>query len=163
MKNWKRTWLGLVLIVVVIGIVGVLASCGGTDETTTVPPSGETTTTAGAAGDLAADQTITINIKSEPRSLDPNIATDTTSALIINNIFEGLTRMDGDGNVFPGLADTWEVSPDGMTYTFNLRGTDKWSNGDVVTSQDFKNSWTRILDPKTAGEYAYELFYIKGA
>ena len=49
------------------------------------------------------------------------------------------------------------------TYTFNLRGTDKWSNGDVVTSQDFKNSWTRILDPKTAGEYAYELFYIKGA
>jgi oligopeptide transport system substrate-binding protein len=162
LNSWKRTWLGLVLVVVLVGAVGLLASCGGTTTTTSGAPTGGATTTA-AASDLASDQTFIINIKEEPPSLDPNIATDTTSALIINNIFEGLTRMDGDGKVFPGLAEKWEVSPDGLTYTFNLRGTDKWSNGDVVTSQDFKNSWTRILDKKTAGEYAYELFYIKGA
>jgi oligopeptide transport system substrate-binding protein len=163
LRSLKRTWLGLVLVVVVIGMVGLLSSCGGTDDTaTTVPPEG-VTTTAPAVSDLAPDQTLIENIKEEPPSLDPNIATDTTSSCIINNIFEGLTRMAPDGSVFPGLAEKWEVSPDGLTYTFYLRGTDKWTNGDVVTSQDFKNSWTRILDPKTAGQYAYELYYIKGA
>ena len=53
--------------------------------------------------------------------------------------------------------------PTGSTYTFNLRGTDKWTNGDTVTSADFKNSWLRMLDPATAADYAYQLYFIKGA
>ena len=163
MKSRKRTWFGLLVVVVLVAALGLLASCGSDKTTTTAGGGGGGATTTAAASNLAPEQTLTINIASEPPSIDPNIATDTTSALVINNIFEGLVRMQPDGSVTPGVAEKWEVSPDGLTYTFTLRGTDKWSNGDVVTSQDFKNSWTRILDPKTAGEYAYELFYIKGA
>ena len=82
---------------------------------------------------------------------------------MINNIFEGLVHINFDGSTSPGAAEKWEVSADGLTYTFTLRGTDKWSNGDTVTSQDFKDSWLRILDPATAADYAYQLYFIKGA
>jgi len=56
-----------------------------------------------------------------------------------------------------------KVSPDGLTYSFFLRGTDKWTNGDTVTSGDFKYAWLRILDPSTAADYAYQLYFVKGA
>ena len=162
MNSWKRTWLGLVLVVVVIGMVGLLASCGGTTTTTGLAPEG-TTTTAAAGSDLAPEQTLTYNTSSEPPSLDPDLATDTSSMKIINSIFEGLVYLNADGSVSPGAAEKWEVSADGLDYTFTLRGTDKWTNGDTVTSADFKASWLRMLDPATAADYAYQLYFIKGA
>lgn len=145
----------LVAIAILVATVVLAAGCGG----------GATTTTAAGGGgeELAADQTLRVNINTEPPSIDPNLATDTTSVKIVNNIFEGLVHVDYDGNVFPGAAEKWEVSDDGLTYTFYLRGTDKWTNGDIVTSQDFKDSWLRILDPETAADYAYMLYCIKGA
>ncbi len=162
MKSSKRGWLALVLVFAMIALVGVLASCGGTDDTTTVPPAGDTTTTA-PANDLAPEQTLTYNTSSEPPSLDPDLATDTSSMKIINSIFEGLVYLNADGSVSPGAAEKWDVSADGLDYTFNLRGTDKWTNGDTVTSADFKASWLRMLDPATAADYAYQLYFIKGA
>ena len=69
---------------------------------------------------------------------------------------------DKDGKVAPGIAETWEVSPDGKTYTFHLRDA-KWSDGTPVTAEDFKYAWLRALAPETGSEYAYQLFYIKGA
>lgn len=153
-KTKHMRWGILVLVALVVVALGVVAAgCGGSG----------TTTTGGAAEELAADQTLRVNINTEPPSIDPNLATDTTSVKVVNNIFEGLTHIDYDGNVFPGVAEKWEVSEDGLTYTFYLRGTDKWSNGDTVTSQDFKDSWLRILDPATAADYAYMLYVIKGA
>jgi len=145
-----------------IALVGVLASCGGGTTTTSGAPAGETTTTA-AESDLAPEQVLTYNISSEPPSLDPDLATDTSSMKIINSIFEGLVYLNADGSVSPGAAETWDVSADGLDYTFNLRGTDKWTNGDTVTSADFKASWLRMLDPATAADYAYQLYFIKGA
>lgn len=160
MEQSRRTRWGLFVLValVVVALGLVAAGCGGSGTTTTGGGSGTT-----AAGDLAEDQTLRININTEPPSIDPNLGTDTTSVKVINSVFEGLTHVAYDGSVFPGIAEKWEVSDDGLTYTFQLRGTDKWSNGDVVTSQDFKDSWLRILDPATAADYAYMLFVIKGA
>ncbi len=161
MDGWKRTWVVAMLVVALTVVLGVMAmGCGG--DTTTTTAAGSTDTTVDA-GDLAEDQTLTINITSEPPSLDPNLASDTTSSLVINNIFEGLVHIDAVGGVFPGVAETWDVSEDGLVYTFNLRGTDTWTNGDTVTSTDFKNSWLRILDPETAADYAYMLYFIVGA
>src|SRR5665811_727753 len=83
--------------------------------------------------------------------------------MCIRDSFEGLVHLDNDGIPFPGAAESWEASADGLTYTFHLRGTDKWTNGDTVTSMDFKNAWTRILDPATAADYAYMLYQVKAA
>jgi oligopeptide transport system substrate-binding protein len=79
-------------------------------------------------------------------------------------VMEGLHRLDQDENPVPAQAESVEVSDDGLTYTFTLRDGIKWSNGDPVTSQDFKYAWMRALDPETAGQYAYILYtFIKGA
>ena len=156
LDNHRYTrWGLLVLVAIMVVALGVVAAGCGSSATTT--------TGGGAAGELAADQTLRVNINTEPPNIDPNLGTDTTSAKVINNIFEGLTHINYEGEVFPGAAEKWEVSDDGLTYTFYLRGTDKWTNGDVVTSQDFKDSWLRILDPATGADYAYMVFVIKGA
>jgi oligopeptide transport system substrate-binding protein len=169
----KRAWIGLAFVLLLVVVLGVAAGCGGsttttaapgttgTTGTTTPPASGTTATTAG--GNLATDQTLVMNISTEPPSLDPDLASDTTSMKVINNIFEGLVTIDMQGNPLPAEAASWDVSTDGLTYTFHLRGTDKWTNGDTVTSADYKYGWLRCLDPSTAADYAYQLYYIKGA
>jgi len=65
--------------------------------------------------------------------------------------------------VIPGMAESWTETPDGLTYTFHLRPGIKWSNGDPVTAYDFLNSWERVLNPLTASEYAYQLYYLVNA
>jgi len=109
-----------------------------------------------------SDQVIRFNVGAEPQTLDPAKATGLPDATIINAMFEGLTRYDASGKPSPGIAESWTISPDGLTYTFKLRDA-KWSNGDPVTAQNFVDGWLRALDPKTASEYAYQLYYIKGA
>lgn len=160
MKHSKAGW-GFVLLISALAMVLVVALTGcGSEATTTTADTGATTT--GAAG-LAQDQTLRMNIGTEPPSIDPNQAVDIVSINIINNVFEGLVHVDKQGVAYPGVAEKWETSEDGLTVTFYLRGTDRWTNGDTVTSQDFKDSWLRILDPETAAEYAYMLYCIKGA
>lgn len=104
-----------------------------------------------------------LSLVSEPPSLDPNQATDDRSSYILNQIYAGLTRLDRNLNLKPNNAKSWEASPDGKTFTFHLDSNFKWSDGKTVTAQDYVNSWTRLLDPKTASSYAYFLYDIKGA
>ena len=59
------------------------------------------------------------------------------------------------------MAEKWEVSKDGLTYTFHLRKDAKWSDGKPVKAGDFEYAWKRALNPDTASEYAYQLFYLK--
>lgn len=99
----------------------------------------------------------------EPKSLDPAVITGQSDGRLAWNLFEGLTTRDEFGKVVPGVAERWEVSPDGKTYTFHLRNNAKWSNGDPVTAADFLGSWKRILEPATACPYAEILFFIRGA
>lgn len=76
---------------------------------------------------------------------------------------EGLYRLGKDNKPVPGIAESYEVSQDGKTYTFKLRKDAKWSNGDPVTAHDFEFAWKRVLDPKTKSEYAYIMYDIKNA
>lgn len=167
MAKLRNVWLGVVLVVLLAAAMGLLVGCGGDgeedtgDTETTVEE--ETTESTEAPEEDTPEQVLRININTEPPSLDPNLATDTTSALVINNIFEGLVHIEPSGEPYPGAAESWDVSDDGLVYTFHLRGTDTWSNGDPVTSQDFKDSWLRILNPETAADYAYQLYFIEGA
>lgn len=97
----------------------------------------------------------------EPESLDPAVITGQPEGRIASALFEGLTANDASGQAVPGVAERWDISPDGCIYTFHLRDTARWSNGQPVTAQDFLLSWKRTLEPATASEYAYQLYYIK--
>jgi oligopeptide transport system substrate-binding protein len=109
---------------------------------------------------LGENADLTLCNGGEPQSLDPAIVTGQLEGRICLALFEGLTTRDPKGNIIPGMAESWMISPDGLTYTFTLRPGIKWSNGDPVTSYDFLNSWERALTPATASEYSYQLYYL---
>jgi len=98
----------------------------------------------------------------EPESLDPHLLTGQADGRIAMALFEGLTRFDPvTAAPIPGLAEQWETTADGRTYTFHLRTNALWSTGDPITAEDFVWSWQRILSPATASEYCGVLFYLK--
>ncbi|WP_187142752.1 peptide ABC transporter substrate-binding protein [Thermanaerosceptrum fracticalcis] len=99
----------------------------------------------------------------EPETIDPALNTTVNGGTIILSAFEGLTTLDENDNPAPGVAEKWDISPDKTKYTFYLRKNAKWSDGKPVTANDFYYAWKRALNPKTAAEYAYQLFYIKNA
>ncbi|WP_304177155.1 peptide ABC transporter substrate-binding protein, partial [Leptotrichia trevisanii] len=108
-------------------------------------------------------KTFTLNLSDEPKSIDPQLSTDILGGTVDDLITEGLTRKGKDGTFVPGLAEKWDKSADGLVWTFHLRDGIKWSNGDPITANDFKNGWLRALKPETASEYAYMLYAIKNA
>jgi oligopeptide transport system substrate-binding protein len=86
--------------------------------------------------------------------LDSSTTTDAESFNVLGNIMEGLNVLGKDDAVQPGIAESFDKSADGLTYTFHLRDA-KWSNGDPVTAGDFVYGWKRAADPKNASEYAF--------
>jgi oligopeptide transport system substrate-binding protein len=151
----KSIWLWLALLLSSVALVA--AGCGGDDEEGS---SGATTAEGGAE---AAEQVITVNWGTEPPSLDPGLATDTTSSNILLNIMDPLVRLDEDLNPVPAAAKSFETSDDGLTVTFKLRDDLKWTNGDPVTAQDFIYSWKRTVSPELGADYAYQFYGIVGA
>lgn len=93
------------------------------------------------------------NIGADPLTLDPTLNGASDGGDVINQTFEGLTR-EIDGIVYPGIAQSWTTSADGLTMTFNLRQS-KWSDGSPLTAHDFVYSWKRGMDPATASEYSW--------
>lgn len=96
-------------------------------------------------------------------SLDVSKASDMDSFYMLTNVMEGLTRVDANGVATPAMAESWEQSEDGKTWTFKIRKDAKWSNGDSVTAHDFEYSWKRTLNPETASQYGYVMYDIVGA
>ncbi len=88
--------------------------------------------------------------QAEPETLDPHKSTGIQDAQVEQDLYEGLTRWDINKHPAPGIAERWDVSPDGLTYVFHLRHNATWSNGDPLTSADFLYSFRRLVDPKTA-------------
>ncbi|MEQ8197882.1 MAG: peptide ABC transporter substrate-binding protein, partial [Clostridiaceae bacterium] len=82
-------------------------------------------------------------------------------SIVLSNAFEGLMKTDDKDQPVPGIAEKYEVSADGKTYTFHLRSDAKWSDGKAVTAKDFEYAWKRALDPATASPYATQLYYLK--
>ena len=99
----------------------------------------------------------------EPETLDPSIITGQPEGRVVNALFEGLCAYDENGQAVPGVAERWEVSPDGKTYSFHLRPDAKWSDGSPLTAEDFVASWKRTLTPSTGSQYNYQLYPIKHA
>jgi len=93
------------------------------------------------------------NIGADPKTIDPVLNGASDGGDVINQTFEGLVR-EKSGTVYPGIAESWEVSEDGLTVTFKLRES-KWSDGSPLTAHDFVYSWKRGMDPATASEYAW--------
>jgi oligopeptide transport system substrate-binding protein len=98
-------------------------------------------------------------------SMDQDIATDGLSFEVIAETTEGLYSTDENGETIPAIAESYEVSEDGLVYTFKLRSDAKWNNGDAVKAGDFVFAWRRLLDPETASEYNFigEVAGIKNA
>lgn len=97
--------------------------------------------------------------RGEVHTLDPQRMSWLQDFRIADSIYEGLVRWDNDTfEILPGVAESWDISADGLTYTFHLRGNARWSNGDPVTAHDFVYAWRRALFPDTAAGYA-DLFY----
>jgi oligopeptide transport system substrate-binding protein len=90
----------------------------------------------------------------EPDSLDPPRARATEGQTVLRDLCEGLTTLAKDASTAPGVATEWNVSADGKTYTFKLRDTARWSNGDRVVAADFVAAFKRLVDPATASQYA---------
>ncbi|MEG0385184.1 MAG: peptide ABC transporter substrate-binding protein [Solibacillus sp.] len=150
------------MMVLVLSIV--LAACGGDDSKDEDASSEGTTTDKGTESTTekpSEPKEINLLFGSEPPSLHPGLATDTTSSTMIQNIFEGLMSME-NGEATVAAAESYEISDDLLTYTFKLRDA-KWSNGDPVTAEDFAYSWKWVLDPANLSEYASILYPIKGA
>src|SRR5882672_965259 len=99
----------------------------------------------------------------EPESLDPQLARSESAFNISRDLFEGLTALDGDGNVIPAAASSWQQSADGLSYRFTLRTGARWSNGDTLVADDFVAGWRRLVDSKTASEYAQILGAVTNA
>jgi oligopeptide transport system substrate-binding protein len=136
-----RTWFLLVML------LGGLAAVGWAVYGSRLPP---------------ADFTF-IN-ETEVASVDPALITGQPEGRIALALFEGLTRMRASDNAAePGVAERWEISEDGRTYTFHLRDDARWSNGDPVTAHDFLYSVRRLIDPLTFPRYSYQAWYIENA
>jgi ABC-type oligopeptide transport system substrate-binding subunit len=141
----------LLAAAVVAAVAVVAAGCGG----------GSDNEGAVGGGKKAASQVLKMAWGAEPPSLDPGLATDTTSSNVLLNIMDPLVRLGKDLQPVPALAKSWDV--DGKVVTFHLRDDGRWTNGDPVTAHDFEYSWKRTLDPKLAADYAYQLYGIVGA
>lgn len=156
----------LVATVTAGAMVLSMAACGSSAyQETTAAAATEAAGTA-AAGETAAAQEATGTVSSSDlkvmletpvMSLDPQQATDGTSFEVMANYTDGLTQMDDSGAAVAAVAESWETSDDGLTWTFHLRKDAKWSNGTPVTAKDFVFGWQRAVDPDVASEYAYML------
>lgn len=145
-----------------------LAGCGSTAVKRTGSPetSGSvvTETTSGTGSAISGEETaasdggdLNVMIETPVEGLDPQTTEDGTSFEVIADYMDGLMQMDKNGDPVPAIAESYEKSSDGLTWTFHLRRDAKWSNGTPVTAKDFVFAWRRAVDPDTAAIYSYML------
>lgn len=134
------------------GVLAVsLVACGGTTPASSAAPG------ASSAAATTGSNILNVMVEVEVASLDPQLATDGTSFEVIADYTDGLMQMDSTGKAVAAIAESYDLSDDGMTYTFHLRKDATWSNGDPVTADDFVFGWQRAADPANASEYSYML------
>ena len=133
-----------VVMVMAMAVMPVLAGCG-------------------AQGGSAGGSVVNVQVGPSPETIDPALNSAVDGANMIIHAFEGLLKFDRDNNVVSGLAESYDVSDDGLTWTFHLRDGLKWSDGSALTANDFVYSWKRVVDPETAAPYGYDLMnLVKG-
>src|SRR5688572_751958 len=160
------------LLGILASIAVIAAACGGA-TTSSAPPAGSQAPGASASSaaspapstaDLAAEQILKIDLGTEPPTLDPNKAQDSTSIAVLHALHRGLVYFDKDLKVVPELAAALpEVSADAKTLTFTLKDGITYSNGDPIVAGDFVYSMKRTIDPRTAAPYSYVMSEVAGA
>lgn len=110
-----------------------------------------------------SDSEIIVNLSVEPKTIDPNFNAQIYGVIYIQHVFEGLTTRDRNNKVVEGVAESWDISADGKTYTFHLRTNALWSDGKSVVADDFVYSWRREVDPVVASEFSYQHEAVKNA
>lgn len=145
----------------------ILSACGGNNKDTGTTAAADKTqagesaapggNTAGGGLDLA------VQIGPDPETIDPALNSAIDGNNMILHAFEGLLTVDSDNNIVGGQAESYDVSEDGLTYTFHLRDGLKWSDGSPITAEDFVFTLKRLADPNTAAPYAADMLgYVKG-
>jgi oligopeptide transport system substrate-binding protein len=114
-------------------------------------------------GPSNGDKQINYSLLGDPKTLDPQIASDSDSVTVVNALYEGLARLDAKGAAQPGAAEKWESGADGAEFTFTLRKGAKWSDGTPLTADDFVYAFQRALDPRTGSAACSPMFCIKNA
>ena len=138
----------------------LLGGCGGGSN---APADNGSSAPAEATATAADTSRVDVQVGPSPETIDPALNSAVDGANMIIHAFEGLLKFDKDNQIIPGLAEKWETSEDGLTWTFHLRDGLKWSDGSDLTAKDFVYSWKRIADPATAAPYGYDLLnYVKG-
>ena len=120
--------------------------------------------TSFSAGGAAVDpikNEITVALSDEPPQLDSTRATDQYSFMVLGQVMEGLLRYDAQNRLVAGVAERWDIRPDGAT--FYLRRNARWSDGKPVTAHDFVFAWRKVMDPSNASEYAFIGYGVKNA
>jgi oligopeptide transport system substrate-binding protein len=144
-------WLTVIGIAGFVGLMALLSWASGL--------------TGGAAdthGAIDAEKgAVTLILAEEPPQLDSTRSTDQVSFFILGHVMEGLLRYDEKNRLIPGVAERWEIRPDGAT--FWLREDALWSDGKAVTAQDFVFAWQTVVDPATASQYAFIVYSVKNA
>ncbi|MFB4169801.1 peptide ABC transporter substrate-binding protein [Virgibacillus sp. JSM 102003] len=157
MKKW---FLLFISVLTIIALAACTTSTGSDDSSNEGNESnGEEGTSEGAESD---EKVLYMNNGEEPTSLNPPVGFDSVSWNVLNNLMEGLTRLGKDDKPQPAMAEDWEKSNGGKTYTFHLRENANWSNGDPVTAEDFVYAWKQLLNPETGSPAAFLGYFIEG-
>ncbi|TCS86655.1 extracellular solute-binding protein (family 5), partial [Keratinibaculum paraultunense] len=158
----------LALLLALVLLLSVFTAACGKEEPTDVKKEEEKVADEpkeGSDGDIDDEQYITLTI-TEPQAIDPSTSNDIYSGDILNEITEGLGRLetgeDGGDIIVPAGAEDWDVSDDGLVWTFHLRDYE-WEDGEPVTAHDFEYGIKRNINPETAAVFAYLLYPIKNA
>lgn len=138
----------IAVLMTVAMAASLLAGCG-------VPKKGSD----GGSGD-SGEKVFRYGTRTEPTTLDPTKANCIPDSEVQNGLIECLVRNVG-GEIKPGCAKEWEISVDGLVYTFHLNEEAKWSDGEQIKAQDFVYGWQRLMNPETAAQYAFIGEYIK--
>ncbi len=149
------------LFLAAVMVVSVTA-CGSSSEGTAPAEGSEATEESGDAATAESDggaastgeKVLSVQIGPNPETLDPALNSAVDGGNMILHTFECLLTVDQEGKLAPGQAESWEVSEDGLTWTFHLRDGLKWSDGSDLTANDFVYSWQRVCDPNVAAPYA---------
>lgn len=172
----KKRSLALLLTGVLVLSMALSACGGGKDknsgsDTNAKTEDGTDNSTGGSTGDAGTDEgastvsndVLSVVVGPEPDTIDPTLNSALDAGIVCNHAFEGLTRLDTDGVTYvPGQAESWDISDDGLTYTFHLRDGLKWSDGSDLTAADFVYSWNRAVNPDTAADYEYMFDVVAG-
>ena len=134
----------LLALVMAVAMVAGLTACGGS----------KTEDAAATTETAAGEKILSVQIGPDPETIDPALNSASDGGCMILHSFECLLTVDESGALAPGQAESWEVSEDGLVWTFHLRDGLKWSDGSDLTANDFVYSWKRVCDPMTAAPYA---------